>query len=188
MKETARYIPPGSLPIPSAHGEVNGVVYAYSGLGPASKPFAIAYAGKQSKATWHHVFRDDARREAKTQEFYAGLATWEKAKQERRAERAKPHGIKPGAIVVNSWGYDQTNVDFYQVVRASEHFVWLARIGKTLTDDAGTAMSGYATPNITTLNTENTTKHKADGKGYVTMRFGCGSIWDGKPEYVSWDA
>ena len=28
---------------------------------------------------------------------------------------------EPGTILVSTWGYDQTNVDFYEVTRATQH-------------------------------------------------------------------
>lgn len=33
----------------------------------------------------------------------------------KAAARAKPHGLQVGDVLRSSWGYDQTNVDFYQV-------------------------------------------------------------------------
>jgi len=33
--------------------------------------------------------------------------------------------IEPGAILYSSWGYDQTNIDFYYVVRTTEKSCWL---------------------------------------------------------------
>ncbi|WP_346924434.1 hypothetical protein [Rothia sp. (in: high G+C Gram-positive bacteria)] len=36
--------------------------------------------------------------------------------------------VKPGDIFYTSWGYEQTNVEFYQVVRATSKTVWLAEI------------------------------------------------------------
>jgi hypothetical protein len=38
------------------------------------------------------------------------------------------HGIKPGDIFVSSWGYDQTNVDSYQVVRTTKAMVEVAKV------------------------------------------------------------
>ena len=35
---------------------------------------------------------------------------------QKRAELAKPHDVKVGDIFRCSWGYDQTNIDYYQVV------------------------------------------------------------------------
>ena len=36
--------------------------------------------------------------------------------------------VKVGDIFRNSWGYEQTTVDFYQVVRVSAKSVWVRRI------------------------------------------------------------
>jgi hypothetical protein len=39
--------------------------------------------------------------------------------------------VAVGEIYRTSWGYDQTNVDFYQVVRVKGCFAWLQEIGAT---------------------------------------------------------
>lgn len=36
--------------------------------------------------------------------------------------------IKEGSIFYSSWGYDQTNIDFYQVVKATAKTVWLRKL------------------------------------------------------------
>ena len=36
--------------------------------------------------------------------------------------------IKPGDILYTSWGCEQTNVEFYQVLRTTAQTVWLAEI------------------------------------------------------------
>lgn len=38
-------------------------------------------------------------------------------------------GADVGDVLYSSWGYDQTNVDFYKVVRRTASSVWLVRIG-----------------------------------------------------------
>jgi hypothetical protein len=53
--------------------------------------------------------------------FAAQIEARQQAKQqhdaERRAKLAQPHGLTVGAVLVSSWGYDQTNVDFYEVTK-----------------------------------------------------------------------
>ncbi len=39
-----------------------------------------------------------------------------------------------GAIWNTSWGYDQTNVEFFQVVRETEKSIWLRAIGARIQD------------------------------------------------------
>ena len=38
-----------------------------------------------------------------------------KSKQKYKEERIKPHSLKVGDILYCSWGYDQTNVDYFKV-------------------------------------------------------------------------
>lgn len=42
--------------------------------------------------------------------------------------------LKPGGIWRTSWGYDQTNVEFFQVVRETKASIVLRRIGATVRD------------------------------------------------------
>ena len=52
---------------------------------------------------------------------------------ERRAERSAPHTLKAGHILESSWGYEQTNRDFYQVVEVKgEKSVVIRKIASKL--------------------------------------------------------
>jgi hypothetical protein len=44
--------------------------------------------------------------------FIAGRKQAAEAKAKRQAERKAPHTLKVGDILVSSWGYDQTNIDY----------------------------------------------------------------------------
>jgi hypothetical protein len=44
--------------------------------------------------------------------------------------------VKVGDIFYTSWGYDQTNVEFYKVVRATKSSVWVQQTGQTREDAA----------------------------------------------------
>lgn len=48
--------------------------------------------------------------------------------------------VKPGDFFVESWGYDQTNVDFYQVTRvsASGKTLWMRHVQTHLVSQNGT--------------------------------------------------
>lgn len=52
--------------------------------------------------------------------------------------------VKPGDIFYTSWGYEQTNVEFYQVVRATEKTVWVREIHGAFT--SGNYWSGTVAP------------------------------------------
>ena len=38
--------------------------------------------------------------------------------------------IKVGDVWSSSWGYDQTNVDFYKVIKKTNKMIWLRKIGQ----------------------------------------------------------
>lgn len=56
----------------------------------------------------------------------------EQVKQRREERKATPEklaSVKVGDIFYSSWGYDQTNVDFYQVVAINKSMATLREIG-----------------------------------------------------------
>lgn len=52
------------------------------------------------------------------------------ARTKQKAQQAERAGVsvKPGMILCSTWGWEQTNVDFYEVTRATEKTVWLRPI------------------------------------------------------------
>jgi hypothetical protein len=192
--QRTRYIPANSCKIQTRHG----VVYTYKTA--AGRPAAVAYAGAQTKSSWHHNFKDEARREAKIREFFLALADYEVRKIARRAEASKPHTLKAGAIIVSSWGYDQTNVDWYAVVGVTANFVSLRPIASQNVPDAGVGpMSGHCSAKIdvanpdpskwgVTFTSDKVTRHRVSSHNSVNFRHGSGREWDGRPVYESWYA
>ena len=54
-------------------------------------------------------------------------------------EEAEASGIEVGHIFVSSWGYDQTNIDFYEVVKVSGAMATIRKIEKRLVSGRGDA-------------------------------------------------
>lgn len=105
-------IPKGATKHPQSneHGEV----YTYD---QAGKVYAVAFRGTAGKPAWHYSFRTPERREEKIAEYFRDLAEIAGIKKTRRdAVAAFVHNVKPGDIFRSSWGYDQTNIDYYQCV------------------------------------------------------------------------
>jgi hypothetical protein len=70
-----------------------------------------------------------------------------KAKEAEEAKDVKATAaasVKVGDILATSWGYEQTNVEFYQVIDAKGQRIILREIRKDYRD--GGNMSGYSTP------------------------------------------
>lgn len=88
-----------------------------------------------------------------------------------------------------SWGYDQTNVDFYVEVSRKGDWVTLQQVGSHETEDEGGFMTGKVVPN---------TEHKigepfrrriklVNGEEYCKgpESYMYCLAWDGKPQRVS---
>jgi hypothetical protein len=93
----------------------------------------------------------------------------------------------PGKIVVNSWGYDQTNIDYYLIVKRSASFVTLQPIGQKSQEDGW--LTGTCTPDPDKPLPEPTTRRKVIVRGGkeigVKSEFGWCDLWDGKPDHWS---
>lgn len=56
-----------------------------------------------------------------------------------------PQIIEPGQILLSTWGYDQTNASFFQVLKRTGKTVTVARLG-TKNEWSGSSMVGTAMP------------------------------------------
>jgi len=109
-------------------------------------------------------------------------------------------GVAVGDIFVNSWGYDQTNLDFYKVVRLTGAGVEVVPIGKKFVQQNGPGGNKVvADPDtirewdtMTGIGRDSAKKSKVcrlrgDGGNYgpyiVLNSDHSASKWDGRPEY-----
>lgn len=99
-----------------------------------------------------------------------------------------------GAILENSWGYDQTNIDFYVIVKRTDNpngVTWLTlqRLGYASKDETG-FMQGRCTPGEIRENAKPFRRklHKWNGeeRGVAIESYGWCNLWDGKPS--AWTA
>lgn len=78
---------------------------------------AGAWAGKADKPLWFYNYRDESQREHQIQETIQYYQSRVDVKRKRLEERKQfQHGLQVGDILAGSWGYDQTNVNFYEIV------------------------------------------------------------------------
>jgi len=177
------YIPTNSIEI----SEPSGLAVAYAYTAGNGRPAAVAFIGKACKPAWNESFSTPEKREIKVGKQFDSLRRREASKTERRRERNAGHSFAANDIAVNSWGYDQTNVDWYQVTRVTKNYVWIKRIGSAETDDAKGFMCDHVIPRIDPDSDKPEEKHKAEGTK-ISMELGPASKWDGKPRYRSWYA
>lgn len=121
------YIPKTATKV--AHKTLPAVVYLYGGNG--LKLGAMGFYGKADKPSFHYTFRDEARRAAYVAQWFANMEECAKRKADRQAERKSwRHDVKVGDIFRSSWGYDQTNIDYYQIVELiGNHYAMAREIG-----------------------------------------------------------
>jgi len=181
MKQTQRYIPK-DYEILLKDAELNCVIYSNDNA-------AIAFSGRRMKPDFHYRFDSEERMRAYVEKHLESLRAHNKAKAERKAVMNRPSELQIGAILENSWGYDQTNIDYYQVISRTEKSVKVRAIVSRLTSDVSGPMSGYCVPVKDQFlgHSPVITKRVYNGK-FVSMKHGSCSKWDGKPSYCSWYA
>ena len=89
--------------------------------------------------------------------------------------------VVEGDIFVSSWGYDQTNVDFYQVVKVGPAMIALREIAKKVSRRAGD--TDYVTPVANRFTGPVLTKKLLDweGRAYVKLTsYSRAYKWDGR--------
>jgi hypothetical protein len=184
------YIPSGAAKMTPKSG---GVVFYLSEM-PGR--FIVKYfVGKAQKPSGHYHFSSADKRAAYIGRVIEGVEATAAYKAERaarkKAEAEKGHGWEPGLILVASWGYEQTNVDFYEVVEVlGKSMVKIEAIGSVqATDDTGggSSMSNYVVPDPTKRSGEFQRCKVISGRVKVSSCSSAG-LWDGKKRYCSWYA
>ena len=135
------------------------------------------------------------------------------AKERKRLARARfQNPYKMGDILHHSWGYDQTNCDFYQVVEVKKASVVLRPIGAKTVEGSEGFMSDSLMPNRDDFITKGhhalskygdaiTPEHPTimkrvsayiqdddSMKYFIPVPYGWCDLWKGKPEQHSWYA
>ena len=89
------------------------VIYHYTNAEGA--PCARAFNGKATKSAFRFRFRSAELRAAHCNDWADGVMRDQARTAERRAERNAPHALAVGDVLMSMWGYEQTNVDYYEV-------------------------------------------------------------------------
>ena len=109
--------------------------------------------------------------ETKSQQYNAE----QRAKNEMRRAEFK-NKLEVGTILYSSWGYDQTNIDFYQVIEKKNESVTIRPIASRNVRDAG-FMSNYVAPIKDHFTGE--AQLKRIGCGGITLKsYSSAWIWD----------
>ena len=102
----------------------------------------------------------------------------------RKAQIEEEHKkYQKGVILYSSWGYEQTNIDFYIILERKPQSVLIQQIGQNKEFDSFD--SGTCTPDpehkIANPELRRLSKHG----GLKLNSFSCCNLWNGSPEYWS---
>jgi hypothetical protein len=138
------------------------------------------------------------RTEAQRDEYYAKWAgDLERKAADRVARAAKKKEVranmvnpfKVGDIFYDSWGYEQTNIDFYQVVEAGPKSVVIREVAQSGQNERGySPMSEMVSARPNEFIGEPVKKPLqilGNGDIYISSRHGWMGRWDGRPKYAS---
>lgn len=125
--DRAFYIPKGATKVADKNSDA--VAYLYTTA--SGKLGAMTFVGKQQKPLTHYTYRDAARREEAVKEIFANRQAAMAYKAERHKERTSfVHDYKVGDLFRTSWGYEQTNVEFFEVTEVQGKYLILREIAQ----------------------------------------------------------
>lgn len=117
------FVPAGALKVSC---KLSGAV-AYVFSSAKGRPAAMAFTARAQRPVFHQFFATPAAREKAVRDFLAN----QRAKIEARKQRqATPAAFVVGDLLSSSWGYDQTNVDFYEVVKVAGAWVTVRKVAQ----------------------------------------------------------
>ena len=128
-----------------AQSEINFVSYVHPETN--ERYTAVAFAGRAQKPIFHITFNSLARLEEHVSGVITNYLKQKQFKVQRQAEKKSfQHTLKVGDILYTCWGYEQTNIEFFQVTKLIGHksveIVEIAEISET---------TGYLTGNTAPL-------------------------------------
>ena len=185
MKTMTRefYIPKGSKEIKAAKTDAVAYISDYE---DGTKYTAMVFGGKRSAYDKYYGFKTKEARDEYVIKYFtdqenAALAKnkWAADKKAQAEENQKSYQV--GDILVSSWGYDQTNIDYYQVIERTAKMATIQKIGKECLD------SGYPSEEKVMPAKDafvgKPKKKKVGTYGITISSYETASLWDGKPDY-----
>lgn len=176
----------------------NGIAVYYSNTALVAK----GYSGKASKPSFNYKFRNVAQMTEYINTFITQQESYHNRINKEKAEKKAKQAILKasdyysiGDIVVNSWGYEQTNVEFCQVVEVKGKTIVVREISQKEVPGSGGFMSCDVTAVKDDFITDKTIslQVKAGSGSFDHFLSGSKSYyhfskWGGGKQYKSWYA
>jgi len=151
------------------------------------------WQGNASKPCANYLARSMKQVEESVTFYFDRQAEREQSRIDRRNRQKKVVAgdfFQVGDVISYSWGYDQTNVDFFQVVRVLNRQIEVREVCQNNSDHQGGPSGGYTQPRRFEFVEgskpfKKTVKTFGDNDPYVSFDHGVGKKWTGKALYTS---
>jgi hypothetical protein len=174
------YIPKHMTKMPS----VDGTELYISDVGGSI--LACGFSGKKAKYDFYNRFITIESRDAFIKKWQDKIKSWADVKQKRKDERKAPHTIKVGDIMYSSWGYEQTNVDWYQVTKLiGSKMVEIKQIRGSRTQDELGDRGTVMPVKDSFINDAKPIRKIVSNNKIKIASYTNAWIWDGKSKYYS---
>lgn len=166
--------------------EANAVAYlkVYDGFADA-----LGFGGRRQRPDFNYRFKNEEQARAYIQKYFDGQRrTAQRKAEQRQAQKEFRTSLVVGDVLYASWGYEQTNVDWYQVVevKPSGKTVIIREICGESVEDVGW-MCGYTMPakDRFAKDSEPMTKRVREGEAVTVDSVRDAYKWDGQQKYWS---
>jgi len=170
--------------------EESGTLKIITYISRRNMPCMAIFHGKSAKMDVNYAYRTTTDRDEAIERYKQADKKRTDYKERMKAERREfKHSLQKGSILVSSWGYEQTNVNYYEVTHViSDRTVEIREIHKSI-DQKG-PMSGHAVPCPGEFKDDFEPKRclVSYGNSVKVNDYRSAHVWDGTPNYVSWYA
>lgn len=148
---------------------------------------AALWEGARKRPTYYYRFKTEQERDKWVRRQKEAITRRdEEAKAYQRKKQKENEALKVGQIMYDSWGWEQTNIDWYMIVRKTGSSVWLQQIGANVTETG--FMSGNSTPNTDKTIGEPFMRRIGKHGIKISSHRGCLMPYKGEPTGCSWYA
>ena len=165
--------------------ESNDNYFIIKGTNQFDRPVAAVWFGRAEKPQLYATFRTAEERDLAIEQYLNRRKERAESNLERRKERrlTRDHDVKVGDIYYTSWGYDQTNIDFYEVVNVRGSRIDLKELTQKVVNQGDAGYDDKVVPGDTFANDKiYTVSARADGTLTSLSSFEYLHKWDGQPK------
>ncbi len=150
-------------------------------------PSLACFAGNTSKPSNNFYYHSEERRNEVIECFKTNILSRHQQKEEKRRERKEfKTACKVGDIFVSSWGYEQTNVDYYKILEINGNTAIFVEIGQNTVEGSHGHDCCNVMPDPESIIGEPFKKIIQLGECISMASYEYCHKWEGKANYKSW--